>query len=171
MGFSVFVRVLVCVCVCSCVCSCVWLIDWLTNLFDSSCLCWLQNVEDIEWERYWNPKLYVENSLGEPKETVWQTLTFNPKGQATIYERRRIKGCFLENLELGEFPFDTQVGLYSLLRRFFSILSNMHYSQWIVQYRVTPLLLLNKGRAISSVAYKCNSNTPYRNSKHTNKHY
>ena len=34
---------------------------------------------------------------------------FNNHGEATVYERRRIKGCFLENLELDEFPFDTQV--------------------------------------------------------------
>lgn len=69
----------------------------------------LQHIEDIEWEKFWNPKLYVENSLGEPQETVWQTLMFNSRGEATVYERRRIKGCFLENLELDEFPFDTQV--------------------------------------------------------------
>ena len=69
----------------------------------------LQNTEEIDWNKYWNPKIYVENNLGEPKETIWQTLMFNAKGEATIYERRRIKGCFLENLELDEFPFDTQV--------------------------------------------------------------
>jgi len=69
----------------------------------------LQHIEDIEWEKFWNPKLYVENSLGEPQENVWQTLMFNSRGEATVYERRRIKGCFLENLELDEFPFDTQV--------------------------------------------------------------
>lgn len=66
------------------------------------------NIEEIEWDKYWNPKLYVENNLGEPKETIWQTLLFNQKGEAMVYERRRIKGCFLENLELDEFPFDTQ---------------------------------------------------------------
>lgn len=66
------------------------------------------NIDEIEWEKYWNPKLYVENNLGEPKETIWQTILFNQKGEAMVYERRRIKGCFLENLELDEFPFDTQ---------------------------------------------------------------
>ena len=70
-----------------------------------------QNAEEIDWDKYWNPKIYVENNLGEPKETIWQTLMFNARGEATIYERRRIKGCFLENLELDEFPFDTQVKL------------------------------------------------------------
>lgn len=66
------------------------------------------DLDDIEWNKFWNPKIYVENNLGEPKETVWQTMMFNAKGDATVYERRRIKGCFLENLELDEFPFDTQ---------------------------------------------------------------
>ena len=40
---------------------------------------------------------------------MWYSLKFNIKGEAMVYERRRIKGCFLENLELDEFPFDTQV--------------------------------------------------------------
>ena len=74
-----------------------------------------QNIDDIEWDKFWNPKLYVENNLGEPKETIWQTVTFNAKGDATVYERRRIKGCFLENLELDEFPFDTQVFIILLI--------------------------------------------------------
>eukprot|EP00918_Siedleckia_nematoides_P052393 GHVU01114497.1.p1 GENE.GHVU01114497.1~~GHVU01114497.1.p1 ORF type:complete len:481 (+),score=66.98 GHVU01114497.1:535-1977(+) len=67
-----------------------------------------QSVDDIDWDKYWNPKLYVENNLGEPKEVIWQTCTWNTHGEAMVYERRRIKGCFLENLELDEFPFDTQ---------------------------------------------------------------
>ena len=66
------------------------------------------NIDHIDWEKYWNPKVYVENSLGEPRESIWQTLMFNRQGEATVCERRRIKGCFLENLELNEFPFDTQ---------------------------------------------------------------
>ena len=68
-----------------------------------------QNSENIDWSRYWNPKLYVENSLGEPKESIWQVVSHNDRGEATVFQRRRIRGCFLENLELGEFPFDTQV--------------------------------------------------------------
>ena len=52
-------------------------------------------------------KVYVIS--GEPKETTWMAIRFNMKAEAIVYERRRIKGCFLENLELDEFPFDTQV--------------------------------------------------------------
>ena len=66
------------------------------------------NLEEIEWDKYWNPKMYIENSLGETNEAIWQRLVFNRRGEATVFERRRIKGCFLENLELGEYPFDTQ---------------------------------------------------------------
>ena len=58
---------------------------------------------------------YIYLFLGDPKETVWYSLRFNVKGEATVYERRRIKGCFLENLELDEFPFDTQVSTTSSL--------------------------------------------------------
>ena len=36
-------------------------------------------------------------------------LTFNEKGEAIVIEKRRVKGTFLENLELNDFPFDVQV--------------------------------------------------------------
>lgn len=65
-------------------------------------------VDDIKWDKYWNPKLSVVNALGDPKETVWYTVIFNAQREALVCERRRIKGTFLENLELNEFPFDTQ---------------------------------------------------------------
>ena len=68
-----------------------------------------QNSDELDFDAYWNPKIYVENNLGEPKESTWMTVMFDADGEATVYERRRIKGCFLENLELDEFPFDTQV--------------------------------------------------------------
>lgn len=64
--------------------------------------------EEVQWNNYWNPKLSIVNSIGEPKENVWYSLMFNAQKEALICERRRIKGTFLENLELGEFPFDTQ---------------------------------------------------------------
>ena len=36
-------------------------------------------------------------------------LTYNDKGEAIVIEKRRVKGTFLENLELNDFPFDVQV--------------------------------------------------------------
>ena len=61
-----------------------------------------------DWTAYWNPKLYLENGLGEPKETIWYTVGYSPTGKATVYQKRRIKGIFFEKMELMEYPFDTQ---------------------------------------------------------------
>ena len=68
-----------------------------------------QEPEMIDWDEYWKPQLFVENLLGEAKETIWYTLTFNDHQHCTVYEKRRINGTFLEYLELEQFPFDTQV--------------------------------------------------------------
>ena len=68
-----------------------------------------QATAEIDWNKYWNPKLFVENTVSEPSETTWNTVCFSGDGKATMCERRRVKGCFLENLELDQFPFDTQV--------------------------------------------------------------
>jgi len=65
--------------------------------------------EEINWELYWNPKLSIENAFGEPKENVWYSVSFDAHGQATVTERRRVNGSFLEYMELDQFPFDTQV--------------------------------------------------------------
>jgi len=68
-----------------------------------------QTTEPIDLESFWNPNLFIFNTLGEPDEVVWGSMSFDGQGRAMIYEKRMIKGCFLENLELKEFPFDTQV--------------------------------------------------------------
>lgn len=67
---------------------------------------------DVNLESYWNPKLFVENTVGDPKESRWRTLAFTPEGEAYICENQRLKGAFVENLELGDFPFDVQVKMY-----------------------------------------------------------
>ena len=36
-------------------------------------------------------------------------MVFNEKGEAFISEKRTVKGTFMENLELNDFPFDVQV--------------------------------------------------------------
>jgi len=66
-------------------------------------------VGDINWNEYWTPKLYVDNNVSELKEHIWRIVTWNNEEHAYVYERRRFKGVFLENMELNEFPFDTQV--------------------------------------------------------------
>ena len=63
----------------------------------------------VDFNRIWNPKLYIENSLGDPKEQIRHRVIYNDKGEAFIYEKRVAKGTFMENLELDDFPFDVQV--------------------------------------------------------------
>ena len=63
----------------------------------------------MEPGRYWNPKLYIENAYGDPKEQFRHRVMFNEKGEAFISEKRTVKGTFMENLELDDFPFDVQV--------------------------------------------------------------
>jgi hypothetical protein len=69
----------------------------------------LQNFKQVDWTRLWNPRLYVDNCSGQLKETVWYTVMFNSNVEAYVFERRRVSGTFFENLELSQFPFDSQV--------------------------------------------------------------
>ena len=48
-------------------------------------------------------------------------LTFTNKGEAHVIEKRRIKGTFMENLELNDFPFDVQVVQTAFVLVFFYI--------------------------------------------------
>ena len=69
----------------------------------------LQELKGVDFDNFWNPLLYIDNILSETKEATWLTATVNHKGEAYILERRRIRGVFLENLELNDFPLDVQV--------------------------------------------------------------
>ncbi|XP_036361945.1 cys-loop ligand-gated ion channel-like isoform X2 [Octopus sinensis] len=71
-------------------------------------LCTREALEGIDIKKYWSPKLYIENTLGDPKENIRHRVNFNDKGEAYIVEKRVIKGTFMENLELNDFPFDVQ---------------------------------------------------------------
>ncbi len=53
--------------------------------------------------------MFIENTIGDPREQIFHMLLYDEKGEAHIVEKRRIKGVFLENLELKDFPFDVQV--------------------------------------------------------------
>ena len=75
----------------------------------------LQKTGEIDWSRYWEPRLYIDNVVGEPRETVWHTVMFDREMRAFVFEKRRIAGTFVENLELYQFPFDTQVRRFFLL--------------------------------------------------------
>jgi hypothetical protein len=66
----------------------------------------------MDLDKFWNPLLYIDNVLSETKEATWLAATVNHKGEAYILERRRVRGVFMENLELNDFPLDVQVRLY-----------------------------------------------------------
>ncbi|RUS83997.1 hypothetical protein EGW08_008258, partial [Elysia chlorotica] len=68
----------------------------------------LSNGDITDIKHYWNPKLYIENSYGDPKEMFRYRVVFNEKGEAFMSEKRTVKGTFMENLELDDFPFDVQ---------------------------------------------------------------
>nr|CAX82639.1 putative Glra4a protein 175 [Schistosoma japonicum] len=61
-----------------------------------------------ELEQYWNPLLYIDNILSETKDTQWIMAVRSENGEVYLMERRRIKGVFLETLELNDFPLDVQ---------------------------------------------------------------
>nr|XP_022321663.1 uncharacterized protein LOC111123552 [Crassostrea virginica] len=64
--------------------------------------------DNLEFSKYWSPKLIVQNVISSSKDNVWKKLEFGKNGEAFIVEKRRIKGIFTENLELHDFPFDLQ---------------------------------------------------------------
>ncbi|KAL5006072.1 hypothetical protein ScPMuIL_017230 [Solemya velum] len=67
-----------------------------------------QTTESVDFSKLWNPKLYIENSLGDPKELLRHRVLYNDSGEAFITQKRVVKGTFMENLELDDFPFDVQ---------------------------------------------------------------
>ena len=70
---------------------------------------YFQELKRIDLEKFWNPLLYIDNILSETKEATWLTSTVSSRMETFILERRRIRGIFMENLELNDFPLDVQV--------------------------------------------------------------
>lgn len=70
--------------------------------------------------KFWNPLLYIDNSVGDLKNDVWHKVVYNGDDTPMIYEMRKVKGIFLENLELNDFPVDVQVNIFAHLNFFFS---------------------------------------------------
>jgi len=69
-----------------------------------------QSAEPFDWSEFWNPRLYVDNCVGEAMECISHSVVYDvTTWEAFVVERRRLKATFLENLELFHFPFDTQV--------------------------------------------------------------
>ena len=55
--------------------------------------------------------MYIDNSVGDMKNDVWHKVVYDGIDTPMIYEMRKVKGIFLENLELNDFPVDVQVNL------------------------------------------------------------
>jgi len=68
--------------------------------------------EAVQWDDYWNPKLYVENAIGELKSSSSRCVQYDVTGLATVSESQLISGTFFEFMELNKFPFDSQVSPY-----------------------------------------------------------
>ncbi|XP_074660144.1 cys-loop ligand-gated ion channel-like [Tubulanus polymorphus] len=81
---------------------------WRTSSLDRAVNEDLEKTQNVDIEHIWNPRIYIENTLGDPKESIYRSVLWNDKGEAFVQEKRRVKGVFLENLELNDFPFDVQ---------------------------------------------------------------
>ncbi|CAF0768013.1 unnamed protein product [Rotaria sp. Silwood1] len=66
------------------------------------------DIDNFDANKFWNPLLYVDNSVGDLKNDVWHKVVYDGMDTPMIYEMRKIKGIFLENLELNDFPVDVQ---------------------------------------------------------------
>ena len=91
----------------------------------------------INWDNYWSPKIFVENVVGDPKVTQSRMLDFSENGEAWVIDRRRVKGIFIEQLELWEFPFDVQVtGTAHFCSKHLKYGFLSHNVQELFQYRI-----------------------------------
>jgi len=64
----------------------------------------VDNLEEI-----WNPKLFVENALGDEEPSSTLKVHRDSDGYAFVVEKQTIESAFSETMELGSFPFDVQV--------------------------------------------------------------
>ncbi len=69
----------------------------------------LVNVQEFNPAEYWNPKLYVDNTLGKVEQKIYYKVSWDKTYQAWIHEVQELKGQFGEQMELYHFPFDRQV--------------------------------------------------------------
>lgn len=66
-----------------------------------------RHLNNFDPKSYWNPDLYIENSLGNLNSSL-KYKTEQTENGIKVIEMRTIKGSFWEKLELGEFPLDIQ---------------------------------------------------------------
>ena len=75
----------------------------------------VQDVDEVNLDQFWNPKLFIDDALGSGNVTSSLKVERTSGGLSYIVERRRIKGSFIEKLELENFPFDVQVSVLLIL--------------------------------------------------------
>lgn len=63
----------------------------------------------------WSPKLYIENSIGEPTSTILTSTLVDETAATFVVEQRRLRGTFTKPMQLHYFPFDVQVVILSAL--------------------------------------------------------
>jgi len=78
---------------------------------------WYDNDPSIQTKydpsRHWNPKIYIQNILSDPKETTKYDITTDENG-IMITETIRVKAQFWERIELHEvFKFYFQYSTYT----------------------------------------------------------
>lgn len=79
---------------------------WREELLDGAAE---EDIKRVNYDQLWNPKLSVSNLITEQKElTSYATIFPNDDRLAFVFLQKKLKGCFMENLELQEFPFDIQ---------------------------------------------------------------
>ncbi|UJR10810.1 hypothetical protein I4U23_014997 [Adineta vaga] len=66
------------------------------------------DIDCFDANKFWNPLLFIDNSVGDIKNDVWHKVVYDGIDTPMIYEMRKVKGVFLENLELNDFPVDVQ---------------------------------------------------------------
>lgn len=77
---------------------------WREPAFDAA----KKSTEDVDWSQYWDPKLSVDNVIGEAKANVSNHLSYDKNGRAIVLQSIKIGGMFYEAMDLNQFPFDSQ---------------------------------------------------------------
>ena len=73
-----------------------------------------QDLESYKYdsEMYWNPEIFLENKHGDVTQRITDKTKYKLKKQGNktyVHEYQKHKSGFYENMELAQFPCDTQV--------------------------------------------------------------
>jgi hypothetical protein len=60
---------------------------------------WIDIYDSYNPSFHWNPKLFIENALQEPKQQISYQVNIRSDGNYVVIEKRNIKGVFWEKLE------------------------------------------------------------------------